>query len=76
VIGAHEIGEVAMTSKTAPGVTRRWSDLHKLVDEISQARIWAGFHYRNSTDVGRAMGQQIGEYVVKNYLQPVTVTAR
>ena len=40
-------------------------------DEIALARIYAGFHYRNSTEVGRAMGQKIGEYVVANALQPM-----
>jgi hypothetical protein len=27
--------------------------------------IWAGFHYRFSTRVGKEMGREIGEYVVK-----------
>lgn len=30
-------------------------------------RIWAGFHWRFSTEVGRAMGYRIGAYAVKNY---------
>jgi hypothetical protein len=35
------------------------------------ARIYAGFHYRNSTVVGQDMGQKIGEYVVANVMQPL-----
>ncbi|MEA2840085.1 MAG: hypothetical protein QOF41_1415 [Methylobacteriaceae bacterium] len=76
VIGTRDIDEVTMTSRTAPGVTRRWSDLHQFVNEVSQARIWAGFHYRFSTRVGQDMGSAIGEYVVRNYMQPVAVAAR
>lgn len=43
-------------------------------DEIANARIWAGFHYRFSTRVGTDMGHQIGEYVVKSVMQPQAVT--
>jgi hypothetical protein len=45
-------------------------------DEIASARIWAGFHYRFSNRVGTEMGLQIGEYVVKNTMQPVVTAAR
>jgi hypothetical protein len=45
VIGSPDIAEVAMTSPTAPGVTRLWTNLRTLVTEVSEARIWAGFHY-------------------------------
>jgi len=40
---------------------------------VSHARIWAGFHYRFSMRVGQDMGRKIGEYVVKNVMQPATV---
>jgi len=63
-----------MTSSTAPGVTHRWTNLGVFADEIANARIWAGFHYRSSTRVGTAMGRTIGQYVVQNILQPVAVT--
>ena len=74
VLGNEEIPEIAMTSPTAPGVTHRWSNLTALTEEVANARIWSGFHYRFSTRVGTQMGLQIGEYVVKNIMQPA-VTA-
>jgi hypothetical protein len=55
---------------TAPGVTHRWTNLRALVDEISGARIWAGFHYRFSTRVGQEMGHKIAHYVTESVLQP------
>ena len=42
-----------------------------MTEEVANARIWAGFHYRFSTRVGTQMGLQIGDYVVKNMMQPV-----
>jgi PAP2 superfamily len=76
VLGTPEIPEVAMTSPTAPGVTRSWTNLRAFVQEVSDARIWAGFHYRFSTRVGQDMGQKIGEYAVDNLMQPVSIAAR
>ena len=72
-LGTPEIPEVAMTSPTAPGVTHRWTSIRAYNDEVSHARIWAGFHYRFSVRVGQNMGRKIGEHVVKNLMQPVTV---
>jgi hypothetical protein len=69
-LGAADIPEVAMTSATAPGVTHRWTNMTAFTEEVANARIWAGFHYRFSTHVGTDMGLQIGEYVVKNVMQP------
>jgi hypothetical protein len=76
VFGTAEIPEVSMTSPTAPGVIHRWTNVRAFTDEVSQARIWSGFHYRFSTKVGQDMGYKIGEYVVNNFMQPVAVPTR
>ena len=76
VLGTADIPEIAVNSPTAPGVTRRWTNMTAFADEIASARIWAGFHYRFSTRVGTEMGYQIGEYVVKNVMQPATIAER
>jgi hypothetical protein len=73
VFGTADVPEVALTSPTAPGVTHRWTNIWVRTEEVSQARILAGFHYRFSTRVGRDMGGSIGQYVVKSMMQPVTV---
>jgi hypothetical protein len=74
VLGSADIPEVSVTSSTAPGVTHRWTNLGVFSEEISNARIWAGFHYRFSTRVGTDMGRQIGAHVVKSVMQPQPVT--
>ena len=74
VLGSTDIPEASMTSSAAPGVTHRWTNLAAFADEIANARIWAGFHYRFSTRVGTDMGRQIGEYVVKSMMKPTTAT--
>ncbi len=70
VVGTDEIPEVALTSPFVPGVTHRFTNLRAYTEEVANARIYAGFHYRFSTVVGTEMGQKIGEYVAKAVLQP------
>jgi hypothetical protein len=71
VLGTEDIPEIAMMSPMAPGVAHSWTNMTALTEEVANARIWAGFHYRFSTRVGTQMGLQIGEYVAKNVMQPI-----
>ena len=48
-LGTEEIPEIVMTSPTAPGATHRWTNVAALTEEVANARIWSGFHYRFST---------------------------
>ena len=75
-LGTMDVPEIATTSPTAPGVTHRWTNMTAFTEEIANARIWAGFHYRSSTRVGTEMGVQIGEYVVKNVMLPTVASGR
>jgi hypothetical protein len=65
--GGSSTLNLSTTSNTLPGVTRRWTSTDAVVQEVSMARIWAGVHYRNSTEVGNHMGEQVGELVARAY---------
>jgi hypothetical protein len=73
---SEDIPEIAITSTITPGVTHRWTSMATFTDEVANARIWAGFHYRFSTRVGTEMGRAIGDYVVKNVMQPTQTSSR
>lgn len=77
LLGSDEIPEVSLTSPFVPGVTHRFTNLRAYTEEVANARICAGFHYRFSTIAGREMGQKIGTYVIKSVMQPAqTAMAR
>ena len=59
------------TSPTAKGVARSWTKIDDFMQEVANARIYDGVHYRTSTEVGTAMGKQIGELAVAKYLRPL-----
>ena len=49
------------TSPTLPGVERHWQTIGEFVAEVANARVYAGVHFRNSTEVGATMGTQVGK---------------
>jgi len=51
---------LSTSSYTAQGATRKWATPEEFIHEVSLARIYGGVHYRYSTEVGTAMGRQVG----------------
>jgi hypothetical protein len=64
-IGAGPSPMLSSTSSTAGGAVRTWQSVGDFTREVALARIYDGVHYRNSTEVGSAMGRQIGELAVR-----------
>ena len=60
--------ELSTSSPSAKGASRRWHSVDDFVQEVSNARIWGGLHYRFSTDAGAAMGRLIGDLAVAEHL--------
>jgi len=69
--GTGTVPEFSLTTPTLPGVTHRWTRIADYMEEPSNARVWAGIHYRFSTKVGADMGRKIGQYTLEHALQPV-----
>src|SRR5438309_5429313 len=64
-IGTGPVPKLSSASSTAGGAERTWSSVSDFTQEVSMARILDGVHYRNSTEVGMAMGKKIGELAVQ-----------
>jgi hypothetical protein len=69
-IGAGPVPTLTTTSVTANGAARSWTKIDDFMQEVASARIYDGVHYRYSTEVGTAMGKQIGEVSAAKYLRP------
>jgi hypothetical protein len=63
-IGASPVPTLTTTSVTANGAARNWTKIEDFVQEVGNARIYDGVHYRISTEVGTDMGRKIGELAV------------
>jgi PAP2 superfamily len=55
----------------ATGETRYYDSLKDVVQEVNNARVYAGFHFRNSDEEGSALGRRVGRFVVCNFFQPL-----
>jgi len=54
---------------TQSGITRQWTSLSEAVDEVIDARVYSGIHFRNSDEVGARMGRQIAQFVSRHALR-------
>src|SRR4029079_19318591 len=50
----------ATNSPSANNAKRTWIKMEEFMQEVSNGRIYDGVHFRNSTEVGTAMGKKIG----------------
>jgi hypothetical protein len=66
-VGKEPMPTLSTTSNTLRGVTRHWTRTEDVVQEVSNARIYDGVHYRTSTEVGTRMGEEVGALVAAAY---------
>lgn len=57
-------------SNFMPGVVRSFSSFSDALDEIANARIYGGIHFRTACDDGRTVGTAVGNYVLQNSFLP------
>jgi hypothetical protein len=53
------------------GVLRRWESFSQIAQEMEEARVWAGIHFRTADEHGTRLGQKVAEYAMTHYLQPL-----
>jgi hypothetical protein len=71
VLGTQRI-EVDLTS-AAPGLerpVRHYTTANELVQEIINARVWGGIHYRESDVKGVTLGRKVAHWALQRYFQP------
>ncbi|GAA3099261.1 vanadium-dependent haloperoxidase [Streptomyces rectiviolaceus] len=55
-----------LTSPTAPGATRTYTDWHRLTAENVEARIYSGIHTRSADEAGVRLGEQVAGATLRN----------
>ena len=66
--GGHAI---AMANAAVPVPTLYYSRFNQITDDISDARVYGGIHFRFDQEAGADLGHDIGAYVYKHNLRPV-----
>ncbi len=59
-----------VTSAGLPGTERHFTSFAQAVQQVEDARIYAGFHFRFSTADGAILGARVARYVTATLMQP------
>jgi len=64
-----------VTSTTTPPntttpITREWDTLDEGLEEVIDARVYSGIHFRTADEVGSRLGRQVAQFVSKHALRP------
>jgi hypothetical protein len=74
VILANEYGEhrsFGVTSDLMIGVTRSFHSFTAALEEVKNARIFAGIHFRTACEDGTTLGKAVAQYVLEHKFQRV-----
>jgi hypothetical protein len=73
VPGGFQITSISTLLAPAPADprVRTFSRFSQVIDEIIEARIWAGLHYRTGDVQAEILGRGVADYAAANYFQPV-----
>jgi hypothetical protein len=55
---------------TAAGVTRSYTRFSQAADEIVDARVWSGIHFRFADEQGVAIGRRVGRWRQQHFFGP------
>ena len=54
----------------APPITRQWATFDEALEEVTDARVYSGIHFRTSDEVGARLGRQVARFVSTHALRP------
>ncbi len=61
----------ALGSLPATVITLHYTQLKAIANDVDDARVYGGIHWRYDQDAGSVLGRAVATAVVKNNLQPV-----
>jgi hypothetical protein len=64
--GGHAI---TMVNPAVPGLTFHYTSFKQITDDISDARVYGGIHFRFDQDAGADLGRDVATYVYKHNLR-------
>ena len=67
--GTDRIGFSAFSNKSC--TTRSYDRFSDALEEVIDARVWAGIHFRTADEQGAKLGKKVAHYLKKHYFQPV-----
>jgi hypothetical protein len=66
--GGHSI---TLTNPAVPTIVLQYTTFDQIEDDVDDARVYGGIHFRTDQDAGARLGRTIGKAVYKHNLRPV-----
>jgi len=66
--GGHRI---TLSSSQVPDVVLHYTSWKQITDDVNDARVFGGAHFRFDQEEGARQGQRVGKYVLRHLLRPV-----
>jgi len=62
---------ITLSNPAVPSIVLQYTRFNQITNDISDARVYGGIHFRTDQDAGATLGQAIGTAVFKTNLRPV-----
>jgi hypothetical protein len=63
--------QLTLISTAVPGVQRFYDSGDALLQDVVDARVWLGYHFRTADTASREIGREVAAWTIDNYFQPV-----
>jgi hypothetical protein len=64
----RDVIDVTISSTSLPGATRYYTSLNQIIDDVTLARIYTGFHYRSTLVRSHSLGIAVANWVNENLM--------
>jgi coproporphyrinogen III oxidase len=62
---------MTLTNPAVPTIVLQYRSFKQITDDISDARVYGGIHFRTDQEAGADLGKAVGKAVYKTNLRPV-----
>jgi hypothetical protein len=69
--GCHPLA-ITLSSPGIPSITLHYTSLEAITDDIDDARVYGGIHFRYDQDAGGLQGKRVGSFVFSHQLRPTS----
>jgi hypothetical protein len=60
---------ITLTNPGLPGIVLNYTAWGQITDDIDDARIYGGIHFRFDQEAGARQGREVGRYILQHYLR-------
>lgn len=61
---------ITLTHPAVPDIVLHYTTFKQITDDIDDARVYGGVHYRFDQEAGALQGKRVGEYILRHALRP------